>query len=110
MHGPRRANPERFRLTNCKSRDCGTTPLETPPCPAGNRIVSGCNPPWSANQIAKMRNLASYFLAFDLETDDRRIELDSRHLRPDYRLPRWRLQVEQNLDPTGQSKRREWSK
>ena len=49
-------------------------------------------------------------LAFDLETDDRRIELDSRHLRADYRLPSWRLQVEQNLDPTGQSKRREWSK
>jgi hypothetical protein len=49
-------------------------------------------------------------LAFDLETDDRRIELDSRHLRADYRLPGWRLQVEQNLDPTGQSKRRESSK
>ena len=38
-------------------------------------------------------------LAFDLETDARWIELDSRHLRADYRPLISRLQVEQNVDP-----------
>jgi len=76
MHGPRRANSE-------KSSDCkqSATPLETPPRRAGNRIVSGRNRFRSANRIAKMTNLASYFLA----SNGCEIELDPRHLRADYR-------------------------
>jgi len=31
--------------------------------------------------------------------------IDSRHLPADYRLPGWRLQVEQNVDPKNESKR-----
>jgi len=76
MHGPRHANPE--RSTNCNQ---SATPLETPPRRAGNRIVSGRNRFRSANRIAKMTNLASYFLA----SNGCEIELDPRHLWPDYR-------------------------
>src|SRR5438105_2652967 len=72
-HSPRRANS-----SNCKQ---SVTPLETPPRHAGNTIVSGCSRFRSANQIAKMTNLASYFLA----SNGCEIELDPRHLRPDYR-------------------------
>ena len=75
MHSPRRANPE---SSNCNQY---ATPLETPPRRAGNRIVSGRNQFRSANRIAKMTNLASYFLA----SNGCEIELDPRHLRPDYR-------------------------
>jgi hypothetical protein len=76
MHSPRRANPE-------KSSDCkqSATPLGTPPRRAGNRIVSRRSRLRSANRIAKMTNLASYFLA----SNGCEIELDPRHLRPDYR-------------------------
>jgi hypothetical protein len=76
MHGPRRANPE-------KSSDCkqSATPLETPPRRAGKKIVSGRSRFRSANRIAKMTNLASYFLA----SNGCEIELDPRHLRADYR-------------------------
>src|SRR2546423_9003237 len=75
MHSPRRANPESI---NCNQY---ATPLETPPRHAGNRIVSGRSRFRSANRIAKMTNLASYFLA----SNGCEIELDPRHLRPDYR-------------------------
>src|SRR5438874_13587356 len=87
MHGPRRENPE--RSTDCKQF---ATPMETPPRRAGNRIDPRCSPFRSANQIAKMTNLASYFLA----SNGCEIESDSRHLRADYRPPRTRLQGEEN--------------
>jgi len=76
MHGPRRANPE-------KSSDCkqSATPLETPPRRAGKKMVSRRSRFRSANRIAKMTNLASYFLA----SNGCEIELDPRHLRADYR-------------------------
>jgi hypothetical protein len=76
MHSPRRANPE--KASDCKQ---SATPLETPPRRVGNRIVSGRNQFRSANRIAKMTNLASYFLA----SNGCEIELDPRHLPADYR-------------------------
>src|SRR5581483_2457862 len=75
-HGPRRTNPE--KSSGCKQ---SATPLETPPRRVGNRIVPKRSRFRSANRIAKMTNLASYFLA----SNGCEIELDPRHLRPDYR-------------------------
>src|ERR1700730_19143930 len=66
MHGPWRANLE--RSINCKQ---SATPPETPPRHVGNKIVLRCSRFWSANQIAKMRNLASYFLASNRCAEDR---------------------------------------
>src|SRR5437588_10663707 len=96
-HSPRRANS-----SNCKQ---SVTPLETPPRHAGNTIVSGCSRFRSANQIAKMTNLASYFLA----SNGCEIELDPRHLRPDYRPLAQPLQGAvfwvANVDLNGESRR-----
>ncbi len=103
MHRPQRANPERSK--NCNQF---ATPLETPPRHAGNTIVSGCSRFRSANQIAKMTNLASYFLA----SNGCEIELDSRHLRPDYRPlaqplqgaignAKWRMSNDEKADLAG---------
>src|SRR5438045_2595336 len=73
MHSPRRANPWNSKHS--------VAPMETPTPRAGNRIVSRRNRFRSANRIAKMTNLASYFLA----SNGCEIESDPRHLRPDYR-------------------------
>ena len=97
MHSPRRANPWNSKHS--------VAPMETPTPRAGNRIVSRRNRFRSANRIAKMTNLASYFLA----SNGCEIELDPRHLRPDYRPLAQPLQGAvfwvEDVDLNGESRR-----